>query len=75
MINKIYDALDTLRQNSHLFANGIFKLIFVNENCCILIQILLKYVPKVAGENKPSFVQIMAWHGTDDKPLSETVMA
>ena len=29
-----------------IFADGIFKYIFVNEKFCILINISLKFVPK-----------------------------
>ena len=50
--------LNTLspRQDGRHFPDDIFKWIFLNENCCILIQILLKYVPKGPINNNPSFL-------------------
>ena len=41
-------TLNTLRQRQHgpHFADDIFECIFVNETCCILIQISLKLVDK-----------------------------
>ena len=36
------------RQNGRHFAVGVCKSIFLNENCCILIQIILKFVPNVS---------------------------
>ena len=35
-----------LRQNSHYFASNIFKFVFLYGNCCILIEIFLRFVPK-----------------------------
>ena len=63
------------RQNIRHFADDIFKLIFLNENCCILIQISLKFVLRVQINSIPALVQTMAWHQTGDKPLSEPMMA
>ena len=36
---------------------AIFKFIFFNENCCILIQILPKFVPNVSINNMPVLVR------------------
>ena len=36
---------------------------------------LMKSVPKGPTNNKPALPQIMAWHWTGDKPLSDTMMA
>ena len=47
---------------------------FLNENIWIPIKISLKFVPKGPMNNIPEFVQIMAWHRTGDKPLSELMM-
>ena len=47
-----------LRQNDHHFPDDILKLIFYVRNCCILIQILLKFVPKGQTE----FVMIGSDH-------------
>ena len=41
----------------------------------IFIQTSLKFVPIGPIEYKPSLVQILAWHRTGDKPLSEHMMA
>ena len=52
----------------------IFKCIFLNENCCILIKISLKYVLKGSIDNNPALVQIMAWCRIGNKPLFEPMM-
>ena len=62
------------RQDGRHFADDIFMCIFVNENCCILIKISLKCVRKGPIDNNPALVQIMAWHLSGDKPLSEPMM-
>ena len=68
--------LNTLRprQNGRHFPDDIFKGIFLNENVLMSIKISLKFVPKGPINNIPALVQIMAWHRTGDKPLSEPVM-
>ena len=38
-----------------------FICIFVNKKNCILIKILLKFVPKGPIDNYPALVQIKAW--------------
>ena len=48
--------------------------IFLNENCCILINFSLKYVRKGPINNITALVQIMAWRRPGDKPLSEPIM-
>ena len=55
----------------HNLAEDISKYISFNKNCCILIQILLKFVAESPIDNKSALVQIMAWHWTGAKPLSE----
>ena len=62
------------RQNGRLFADDIFKYIFVNENVRISIKISLKFVPKRLINNIPALVQIMAWRRLGDKPLSEAMV-
>ena len=57
-------------QNDRLFADDIFICIFVNEKFCILIEISLKCVPKGQIYNNTALVQIIAWCGIGDKPLS-----
>ena len=49
------------RQHKRCFAEDIFKCIFFNEYCCILIKISLKFVRKGPIDNNPALVQIMAW--------------
>ena len=44
-----------------IFADDVFKCIFVNENVRILIKISLKFAPKDPIYNMPALVQIMAW--------------
>ena len=63
------------RRNEQHYADDIFKRIFFNEDVWISIKISLKFVPKVPITNIPSLVQIMAWHRSGDKPLSEPMIA
>ena len=56
------------------FTDDIFKCIFMCEKFGISIQISLKFVPKVPIDNKSALVQVMAWHGTGDKPLFEPML-
>ena len=53
------------------FPDDVLKCIFLNEEMCILIQISSKFVPKGPINNNPALDQIMAWHRSGDKPLSE----
>ena len=57
-----------------ILTDDIFKHIFVNENFCILINISLKFVPRVQSNYIPAYVQIMAWRLPGDKPLSEPML-
>ena len=57
-----------------IFADNIFKFIFLYQNCFILIQISLKYVLIGPINDKASLAQIMAPYQTDDRPLSEPMM-
>ena len=56
-----------------IWADGIFKRIFLNENVSILIQISLKFVPKGSIDKKSALVQVLAWCRTGDKPLPEAI--
>ena len=69
-------SINTLRprQNGRRFTDDTFKRIFLNENVRISIKISLKFVPKGPINNIPALVQIMAWHRSGDKPLSEPMM-
>ena len=62
------------RQDGRHFPDNIFKCIFLNENLSIFIKISLKFVPNGPINNIPALVQIMAWHRSGDKPLSEPMM-
>ena len=44
-----------------IFADDIFKCIFINENLRILMHISLKFGPSGPVYNNPSLVQIMTW--------------
>ena len=63
------------RQNGWHLLHGIFKCIFFNENCFILIQISVKVVPSGSINNNPALVQIMAWRRWTDRPLFGLMMA
>ena len=56
------------------FANDLFKLIFVNENCCNFIHISLKFVHNGRIDNMSALILIMAWRRRGDKPSSEPMM-
>ena len=58
-----------------IFADDIFKRIFMDDKCCISIWISLKFVPKGQIDNKSVLVQGMAWRRTGGKPLPEPMMA
>ena len=68
--------LNTLRprQNGRRFADDTFKRIFLSENIITSIKISLKLVAMVQINNTPALVQIMAWRGPSDKPLSGPMM-
>ena len=59
-------------QNIRHFTDNSFKC--MNEKCSILIQISLKFVPKGSIDNKLVWIQVMAWHRTGEKPLSEPTL-
>ena len=53
---KIYIDINTLRQYGQHFANDMFKCISLDEACCILTYISLKFVPKGGVKLTPSLV-------------------
>ena len=57
-----------------ILADNILKSIFLNENDRIEIQISLKFDPRSPIKDKPALFHVMAWHRTDDKPLSEPML-
>ena len=60
---------------ANILSDNIFKFIFLNEKIRICNKILLNFVFKGPINNMPALVQIMAWHRTGDKPLSEPMMS
>ena len=72
-----YVLLYTLKriQNRRRLADDILNFNCVCENCCILIEIYLKFVPKCSITNNIALLQITVWHKTGDRPLYEANMA
>ena len=68
-----FNTLKT-RQNCLYFAGNISKCIFLYENVWISFQISQKFVPAGPINNIPALVQVMAWHWTGNKTLSEPMM-
>ena len=66
--------LNALGQNSHHFADDVFKCIFVNEQVLISLKISLEFVPNVRANNIAALVQTIAWRRPGDKSLSEQTM-
>ena len=62
------------RQHGRNFPDDIFRCIFLNENIWIAIDISLIFVAKGPIDNIPALVQIMAWHRSGNKSLSEPMM-
>ena len=65
--------INALRQRKK-YQYFAFKGIFLNENVWIAIKIPLKFVLKGSINSESALVQVMAWHQTGNKPLSETIM-
>ena len=63
-----------LDKMAEILADDILKLILLNENGRIPIQISLKFVPKSPIDKKSALFQVMAWRRTGDKPLPEPMM-
>ena len=58
-----------------ILEDNIFRCIFVNEQFCVLIKILLKFLTKGPLNNNQALALIMAWRLIGDKPLSEATLA
>ena len=73
---KYYRMSNTLRtrKNGRHFAGDIFKHIFSNENCCILIRISLKFVPRDPISRYASVGSDDGLAPTRPKPLSEPML-
>ena len=63
-----------LNKMAAILADDNFKCIFLNENDRIPTQISLKFIPRSPIDNKRALVQVMAWHQTGNKPLSELML-
>ena len=61
------------RHDGSHFANGIFKLIFMNANFCISNEFSLEHVSYLIY-NMAELAQIMSWCRKGDKPLSDRIM-
>ena len=57
-----------------IWADDIFKCIFLNENDRIPVQISLKFAPRSPISNKPVLIQVMAWCRTGNVSLPEPMM-
>ena len=64
-----------LIQNGRNFVGDNFQIIFVNRNCCFFIQMSLRYVSLGPLNNNKALLEILVWHQTANKPLSEPTMA
>ena len=56
------------------FRRRHFKCIYM-KGIFISIRMSRKFVPKGQIDNKSAFVRVMAWRGTGDKPLSESMLS
>ena len=61
-------------QNGRHYTDDFFKCIFMNEKFCSLIPISLNFVHKGPIDKKSVLCQVMAWHQTSSKPLSEPML-
>ena len=57
-----------------IFADN-FKLIFFNENFVFQFRFHCNLFPRGLINNKPALIQLMAYHQTGNKPLSEPIIA
>ena len=78
-VGRFHSAISILHtvQSEHNFRHYVYDLlvyISLNDNEYNSIQILLKCVPNGPIHNKSSFVEAMAWHQTNDKPLHGPMM-
>ena len=56
------------------YLQTISQCIFLGENICISIQILMILFPGALIDNKSALVQAMAWCRSGDKPLPEPML-
>ena len=72
--DKLNLSLSLPWQNGRQITDDILKCVFMNEKLYILIQISLKFFGKGQIDNESALVQVMAWHWTGDKPLTEPML-
>ena len=66
----------TILQMAFSLTDDICKIVFLYKNyTCIYIQIAQNFIPNGPIDNKLSMGLIMDCHRTDDKTLSEPMMA
>ena len=65
------DTVNTFgsEQNCLHFVDNFFKGIFLNKNYCVMIQIVLEFVPKDQIDNKWNMIWLMALCQIEKKPL------
>ena len=63
------------RQDSRHFCRRHFQMQFRHRKCFNFIKNSLNVIPKGPMDNNSSFVQVMAWRRTGDKPLHKPMMA
>ena len=59
--------------NDRHFTDDNFKCIYTIEKC-ILIMILLKFIPRGPIDIKSVLARAMSWHRTGDRSISEPMM-
>ena len=62
------------KQNADILHVTLQMHFLMNEKFSTLIQISLKFVPGGSINNISTWVQVMAWHWTGDKPLLEPML-
>ena len=60
--------------NGDYIADDFLKCILLNETYCILMAILLEFVPKTPNCTRSVLVQVMAWCRKGSKPLPGLIM-
>ena len=72
----LFTVINTLRseENACHFEDDIFKCIFLNWKCCILITISPKFVCKCLIHNISTLFQVLARYQPGNKQLSEPIL-
>ena len=72
--NKMVNPL-RLTQNDSNFIDDIFKFSFLHENVTVWFKFCRNLFPNGPIDNEQALAQIMGWYQTDNKPLSEPMIA